>query len=354
MKILLPVDFSEYSKPALERGAALAKRLGAELHVLHVWEFPEPLASVGSAAMERFDSKSFAAAVQAYVQERLDALIEQASALGITIARKLSLPGHPSQVIVDIARDDAYDLIVLGTHGRTGFKRTVLGSVAEKVVRHASCPVLTIRGSAPKGRTLPTRILVPVDYSAASSAALEYATALAKALPAEVEVVHVWDRPSYVSRDVVVHGPRDERKSLSELVREGAERDMGEFLETFHGSADRNEAERSPHRLLAGEPVSTLLAELEREDHDLVVVGTRGRTGLIHLVLGSVAERLVRLSPVAVITVPGKEVGKSALHTAGGDPTLSPGDEGFRPKLQKSRAILAPPALGDHVDRSQS
>jgi nucleotide-binding universal stress UspA family protein len=319
MKILLPVDFSDYSKPALERAAALAKCLGAEVHILHVWEFPEPL-PLDSAAQKRFDSKAFAAVVQAHAQERLDALMAEASALGVTISRKLSVPGHPSQAIVDIARDEAYDLIVLGTHGRTGFKRTVLGSIAEKVVRHAPCPVLTIRAGAPKGRALPTRILVPVDYSASSSAALAYATALAAALSAEVEVVHVWDRPSYVSGEVIVHGSTDERRSLSELIQASAERDMSKFLEKFRVSSGLDDAELAPPRLLAGEPVSTLLGELERGTHDLVIVGTHGRTGFVHLVLGSVAERLVRLSPVAVITVPSAEPGVSALRSANTKP----------------------------------
>jgi len=141
-------------------------------------------------------------------------------------------------------------------------------------------------------------ILVPVDYSEASGRALDYARFLAQPFGATVDVVHVWDRPSFVAGDVNVEAG-GKRRSLGELVRENSENEMLQFLERHPGPG----GELPRHRLLSGEPAAALVAELERGAHDLVVLGTRGHTGLKHLLLGSVAEKLVRHSPVPVITV---------------------------------------------------
>jgi universal stress protein A len=141
-------------------------------------------------------------------------------------------------------------------------------------------------------------ILVPVDYSEASGRALDYARFLAKPFGAKVDVVHVWDRPSFVPNDVSIERG-GKRRSLGELVRENSETEMLQFLERYKSAS----GELPAHRLLSGEPAAALVAELERGTHDLVVLGTKGHTGLKHLLLGSVAEKLVRFSPVPVLTV---------------------------------------------------
>lgn len=146
------------------------------------------------------------------------------------------------------------------------------------------------------------RILAPVDYSASSKAALGYAAELAQTFGATLDIVHVWDRPAYVSEAIMVGRPGDEQRSLAELIRENAQKDMDEFLSTVTLPA----GVAASHRLLSGEPASTLLEELKKDQHDLVVLGTHGRTGFSHLIMGSVAEKLVRHSPVAVLTVPSR------------------------------------------------
>jgi universal stress protein A len=144
------------------------------------------------------------------------------------------------------------------------------------------------------------RILVPVDYSECSQAALARAVAFAEASGASIDVVHVWDRPMYVSDTVMVTNTAGAKRSLVEMIRENAEQEMRAFM----SAAKIPPTVPLTHRLLSGEPVSTLLKELRGGEHDLVVVGTHGRTGLTHVLLGSVAEKLVRLSPVPVLTVP--------------------------------------------------
>jgi universal stress protein A len=145
------------------------------------------------------------------------------------------------------------------------------------------------------------RILVPVDYSDCSRAALAVAAEVAKTFGAALDVVHVWDRPAYASDTVMVRHPNGEARSLVEMVQENARAEMERFMAESSTPAGVGVS----RRLLSGNPAATILAELGAGHHDLLVIGTHGRTGLKHILLGSVAETLVRLSPVPVLTVPG-------------------------------------------------
>lgn len=156
------------------------------------------------------------------------------------------------------------------------------------------------------------KILVPVDYSEYSRAALSRAVIFAEAFGASIDVVHVWDRPQYVSDTVVVRSAGGGSHSLIDMIRENAEAEMDAFLSGMKIPA----SVPFTHRLLSGEPTSTILHELKEQGYDLVVVGTHGRTGLTHLLLGSVAEKLVRLSPVPVMTIP-RELGHLARAATG-------------------------------------
>lgn len=143
------------------------------------------------------------------------------------------------------------------------------------------------------------RILVPVDYSDHCLSALHYAAALAQRFEGKLHIVHVWDRPTYIS-DAVLVGHGHDQRSLGEMIRENAEREMREFLSKVNLPA----AVLASERLLSGDPATALLKEIEKEKYDLVVVGTHGREGFAHLLLGSVAEKLVRHSPAPVLVVP--------------------------------------------------
>jgi len=142
-------------------------------------------------------------------------------------------------------------------------------------------------------------ILVPVDYSACAAAAVRLAAELASKFGAELDIVHVWDRPPYVSEAIQV-GHGSEARSLVELIRKNAEAEMAEFMAKLSLPVTLELSTR----LLSGNPAATVLKALQDGTHQLLVVGTHGRTGLRHMLLGSVAEKLVRLSPVPVLTVP--------------------------------------------------
>jgi nucleotide-binding universal stress UspA family protein len=139
--ILVPVDFSKNSLRALEYAWSLASRYGAAVDVLHVWQFLTPdTPSIGGSQVS--DLTAF---VRSNAETELRKLAENAAHDGIAIRRTRAERGIPSQVILDPAKRDGNDLIVMGTRGRSGLAHVLLGSVAERVVRHAHCPVLTVR-----------------------------------------------------------------------------------------------------------------------------------------------------------------------------------------------------------------
>ena len=146
------------------------------------------------------------------------------------------------------------------------------------------------------------RILVPVDYSEHSRESVRIAAELAVKVGATVDIVHVWDRPTYVSDGVMVRRPGEEQRSLADLIRENAENDMAQFL----AKLELPEGVNVNHRMCTGEPAQRLVEEARSGGYDLIVVGTHGRAGVLHLLLGSTAERLIRLSPVPVLVIPPK------------------------------------------------
>jgi nucleotide-binding universal stress UspA family protein len=173
----------------------------------------------------------------------------------------------------------------------------------------ASVAVRTKRDNVAAERPLPgsreihmqiKRILVAVDYSECSATALGYAARLAETLGASLDVVHAWERPPYVSDAMLVQHGDGQHGSLVELIRDRAQAEMSEFI----ARAALPGGVPVEQRLLAGNPAAKILDELKLGKHELLVVGTHGRTGLEHLLLGSVAETLVRLSPIPVLTVP--------------------------------------------------
>jgi len=143
-RILVPVDFSEPSRAALDYAAELARMLGASIDVLHIWEAPAFVAP-GSLAEHPFDSVPLLELVRKNAETGLERFVSEASKRGIVIQSARAELGSPVHAIVAAAKAGKYDLLVLGTHGRTGVSHALIGSVAERVVRHTSCPVLSVR-----------------------------------------------------------------------------------------------------------------------------------------------------------------------------------------------------------------
>jgi nucleotide-binding universal stress UspA family protein len=143
------------------------------------------------------------------------------------------------------------------------------------------------------------KILVAVDYSEHSKSALAYAAMLAEHFGSKIEVLHVWDPPPYVSPGGKLTSSAGGHVSVPELIRENAEREMQEFLD----GCELPDSVRVTHHLIGGEPTKKIL-DTVKQGFQLLVLGTHGHSGFRHLLLGSVAERIVQLSPVPVLTVP--------------------------------------------------
>ena len=144
--ILVPTDFSPYAEQALDYAIALAKRLQARVTLIHVispvlW---------GTGDVPAAPPPTYCEAIEAEVQQGIEAALKRVRAAGLE-GQTLVAYGAPFDRIITTARDQGVDLIVMGTHGRTGLPHLFLGSVAERVVRLAPCPVLVTRGTVPAG-----------------------------------------------------------------------------------------------------------------------------------------------------------------------------------------------------------
>ncbi|QRK10949.1 universal stress protein [Archangium violaceum] len=139
-RILVPVDFSETSKRALDYAYFFANRFDAKLDVLHVWR-PSEYAGDEMVVLTRSEPElTLSTFLRNHADQQLSAFLKN-----VPHSKQMLEAGEPAHVIAKVAAEGGYDLIVMGTHGRTGLSHMMMGSVAEKVVRLASCPVLTYR-----------------------------------------------------------------------------------------------------------------------------------------------------------------------------------------------------------------
>lgn len=145
-QILVPTDFSPPAWAALEDAAAIAETYGAWLDVIHVWDIPT-FAVPGDMAGYGLPN-TVIDTVSEQAHRMMEELLSQARSKGIAIRKSTVMPGNAGRAIVEAARNGSYDLIVVGSHGRTGLARAMLGSVAERVVRHAPCQVLVVSAKA--------------------------------------------------------------------------------------------------------------------------------------------------------------------------------------------------------------
>jgi nucleotide-binding universal stress UspA family protein len=137
-RICCPVDFSQTSRAALEEAADLARRHGAALTVLHVFE-PAVTGEMEASVPELLE------ATARELERKLAGWKLEAERLGAPAVEQAVISGVPGREIAAFASEGGYDLVVMGTHGRTGLRHLVIGSVAERVIREAHCPVLVVR-----------------------------------------------------------------------------------------------------------------------------------------------------------------------------------------------------------------
>ncbi len=192
-RILCPIDFSDASRHALDHAVAIAGWYESHITALHViapgFAFEPPILFAERGRLKALPVD------RDQMQARLDDWLRVATAARVPSESRIS-DGQPAESVLAQAQSLPADLIVLGSHGRSGFERLVLGSVTEKVLRNAVCPVLTVPPRAETAAKLPfRRILCPVDFSVPSLAALQTAFSMAEEADARLIVLHVVDWP---------------------------------------------------------------------------------------------------------------------------------------------------------------
>jgi nucleotide-binding universal stress UspA family protein len=290
-RILVPTDFSATADEALACARTIAGLFGASLHLLHAFE--DPVTSTAF-AWEAYGIVPLPVRDE-WLREAAQRLDERLPSDQKTLFNGTTaiVSGRPATVIVEYAATLGADLIVIGTHGRGGVEHALLGSVAERVVRTAVAPVLTIR-KAPAGPV--TRILVPTDFSETADAALEYAELWAETVNASIQLLHVLDDPS-AAETLATEANIAEAPAL----RAATLRDAQSWL--AHRAVHKAGITAIDSEIMFGHGARTIADYATDRGIDLIVMGTHGRTGIAHLLLGSVAERLVRTAPCAVLTV---------------------------------------------------
>jgi nucleotide-binding universal stress UspA family protein len=295
--VLVATDFSPASEAALTYGRALARTFGASLHVLHVVEnfFLRPTPS---------DPHAIVTAKTRTLTERLTD--DDRTALKARAVVEVS--DSAADAIVEYARNETIDAIVLGTHGRTAMEQLLVGSVAERVVRTAPCPVLTVRHpehdfvvreqqKSEATMIVLKRILVATDFSEPSDAALSYGRELARTFGAQMLVTHVVDNVltrAYGGDGFVFTDPDLQHDVEASALRQ---------LEGLISAEDREVLRAEALILTSNTPAFALVDYARTHEIDLIVMGTHGRGAVAHLLMGSVAERVVRTAPCPVLTV---------------------------------------------------
>jgi nucleotide-binding universal stress UspA family protein len=294
--ILCPVDFSDASRHALHHAIAIAGWFESHITGLHVTRSAfmfEPtilFAERGGLKALRVDRDELLA--------RLNDWMQPATAARIPWSARVE-DGVPAQCVLDIARSLPANLIVMGTHGRRGFERLVLGSVAEKVLRNATCPVMTVPPRAATASRLPfRRLLCPVDFSEASIDALHVALPLAQEADAELTVLNVIEWPDDETFLVEAFESPDMRRQLEGQTLERIDALIPEEARVWS---------RPSAKVAIGTPHREIVAAAADMDADLIVIGVHGRKALDVTIFGSTTNQVVRRASCPVLTIRTKQ-----------------------------------------------
>ena len=296
-RILCPVDFSEASRHAIEHALAIARWSKASVSALHVYR-----PSDGSSESQLRSDERACDVTPTQLRANTAAWVEEASPHGVVLD-VLSRTGQPVHEILDLARSLPADMIVMGTHGASGFEHLVLGSVTEKVLRKASCPVLTVPPRAQATSVLPFKqLLCAIDFSESSLAGLELAVSLAQDAEAGLTILHViewpWPEPP---PPVLEELPPDYAATLAEFRRYLTTSATGRLKGLVPAAVwDRC---RVVPRVAHGKTYVEILRVAADDRADLIVMGVHGRNVVDLTLFGSTTNQVVRRATCPVLTL---------------------------------------------------
>lgn len=283
MKILVPIDFSELSIKALEVAASIAKILDAKITPFHAYIPVADIDGLYYMGMVIGSHTNFAD-IEPVIVDRLNTVA--AEKVDSKFLKKAFVSvGNASQAIVDEAKN--FDLVIMSTHGRTGFSRFILGSVSEKVLRMSHTPILIVEQESNFEPC--EKILVTTDFSENSYAAFPLAHTFAKATGAKIDFVHIIKYDEFKSMSTAQTFASLRKDRLNKLIDE-------HFVDI--------KDQVRPEVLLTSESPHESIYNLNfSREYNLVVMSTIGRTGLKYLTLGSTTANVVRTVGAPVLSV---------------------------------------------------
>jgi nucleotide-binding universal stress UspA family protein len=294
-RVLVAIDFSTASRAAFAFAIPLLEKWRAEVHLVHVFAPDYPLASITALPVVVPENE---------IERRVHSQLKDVAAQQAITVRRENIhvvKGTPFREICRLASELKIDLIVSATRGQTGLKHLALGSTAERVVRHAPCPVLIVHAS---DRNRPHRatfekILAPTDFSSCGEAGVEMAKKLAQDFGAELVLIHSVDLHYYSTN------PEFMLYDLPPLIEAAQKTGREQLAETV--ALVRQEKIPAEAVLGCGHAGEEICQEARNRGVDLIVIATHGRTGLSHVLLGSTAEYVVRHAPSPVLVIVSRE-----------------------------------------------
>ena len=288
-RILCAIDFSEFSLRAYRYALSLAQHYRAKLfvqHIVELYQYPS-VGFVTSAGLY----EEFCQALLHNAKEKLQEFVKNHAGDDIQPERVVEL-GIASDSILAFAEAQKTDLIVMGTHGRRGFDRLMLGSVTERVMRKASCPVLAVRKplhdfiSSGQQQDLVhlSRILFCTDFSENSHQAFDYAISLATEYKAELTLLHVLE-------DIAASANIEEAKTT-------ATEQLDQLI-----PLDGRKTGRIKTLVRIGKPYEQIIQLASEAQTDIVVMAVRGRSALDLAVFGSTTHRVLQLGPCPALVI---------------------------------------------------
>jgi len=285
--ILCPIDFSDFSGAAYQYALSLSEYYKARiiaLHVVELWRYP-----FAEYAAHEADYAQFSRAMNEGGEVQLQRFAKEYSAAG----RQPELvirQGNAPNCILSFAQKENIEVIVMGTHGRRGFDRLVLGSTTDRVMRKAACPVLVVSNpsykalaTGPDGRHRLSRILYCTDFSNNSEGARGYAISLAAEYGAELTLLHVAETAPDLAAEAII---AERTQELDKLVSETERKNLNV---------------RSAVRL--GKPYEEIVRHATEAQTGLIIMTARGRDAVDRAVFGSTTYRVIQFGPCPVLAI---------------------------------------------------
>jgi nucleotide-binding universal stress UspA family protein len=294
-RILLATDDSEEARYATQKAVELAGKLGSELHVIYVGDSALHLGDMGGVALDPQVEEQAQQKLDEESQRLLDEQVRKIEEAGGSVAQAHLRMGGRADSIVRLAEEIDAGMVVMGSRGRGGIRRALMGSVADDVTRHAHCPVLVVRGDGPAA-LFPARIVLAIDGSEEAQAATDTVETIAAGTGSEVHVVHA---------GFTAHLPYAQpymAENIESFAKQ-AEKEAREFLEGRVEKIKANTGLPVHAHLRRGNPSGEIVELAEEVDANLVVIGSRGLGGIRRSLMGGVSDSVVRHAHCPVLVV---------------------------------------------------